>query len=190
MNKAKKQIRFIILIVVALLLLQSGNIFRLFFPAEYIDFIRQYSEEYEVEPYLIMAVIKAESNFRRDAVSHKEARGLMQLTPETAFWLAEKLGMKDFREEEIHNPKTNIRLGCYYLAYLGTMYDGNLKCALAAYNAGNGTVDRWLCDIRYSKDGVSLSKIPYRETEQYVNKVLNYRNVYRILYHVREGRKV
>ena len=96
----------------------------------------------------------------------------------------------EFCEEDMHNPDKNIQLGCYYIAYLGTMYDGDLKCALAAYNAGSGTVDQWLSDKKYSKDGISLSKIPYRETEQYVNKVLNYRKIYRILYRVREGRKV
>lgn len=190
MNKTKKKIRFIIIIIIALALLQSGNFFRLFFPVEYIDFIKAYSREYAVDPYLVIAVIKAESNFKQEAVSHKEAHGLMQLTPSTAFWLAERLGIQDFCEEDMHNPNKNIQLGCYYIAYLGTMYDGDLKCALAAYNAGSGTVDQWLSDKKYSKDGISLSKIPYRETEQYVNKVLNYRKIYRILYRVREGRKV
>lgn len=190
MKKTKKWMRCIIAVLLIVVLFQSGNLLRLFFPVQYIDQIKTYSRQYDVDPYLVMSVIKAESNFELDAVSHKQAQGLMQLTPSTARWLAERLGLENFSAEEMHNPDMNIRLGCYYISYLDNMYEGNIKCALAAYNAGCGTVDQWLENEKYSKDGETLFKIPYRETEQYVNKVLTYRKIYRILYRVREGRKV
>lgn len=190
MNRTKKWIKWFFLVVVLVLLLQSGNILRLFFPVHYINQIKESAEQYDVDPYLVMAVIKAESNFEENAVSHKQAKGLMQLTPSTAIWLAEKINLENFSAEEIHDPDKNIQLGCYYISYLNAMYEGNLKCALAAYNAGSGTVDQWLVNEKYSKDAKSLFKIPYRETEQYVNKVLTYQKIYRLLYHVREGRNV
>ncbi len=190
MIRQKTLVRLLFLVVLVVVLLQSGAILRIFFPAEYINEIKKYSEEYGVDPYLVMAVIKSESNFEQEAVSHKEARGLMQITQSTAQWLAERIGLTDGGQVDIHNPDTNIRLGCYYLSYLLNLYEGETKCALAAYNAGNGTVDQWLSDSRYSKDGETLYKIPYRETEQYVNKVINYSKIYRILYRVRVGRLV
>lgn len=190
MIKSKLFIRLLLLAAALILLCQSGNILRVFFPVEYENVIKKYSQEYGVDPYMVMAVIKSESNFEQEAVSHKQARGLMQVTQSTAVWLAEKLGITDFSEDDIYKPDVNIRLGCYYLSYLSGLYGGNDKCALAAYNAGSGTVDQWLADGSYSKDGETLYKVPYRETEQYINKVLNYQKMYRILYRVRAGRQV
>lgn len=188
--KFKKLIRLPAVVLIILLALNMcGIILRGFFPALYLDEIKKYSVEYSVDPYLVMAVIKAESNYKEEAVSNKDACGLMQLTPSTAKWLAEKIKISDFKDENIYEPEMNIRLGSYYLSYLYDMY-ADIKCTLAAYNAGNGTVDSWLADMRYSSDGKTLEKIPYRETEQYVNKVNSYTKIYRILYRLRMGRMV
>ena len=116
-----------------------------------------------------MAIIKAESNFIEDAHSGK-ASGLMQLTDETAKWIADKLG-KDTEEVNLNNPRDNIQLGCYYIRYLINYYDGNVDVALAAYNGGMGNVDRWLGDKKYSDDGKTLKNIPFKETREYVKKV-------------------
>ncbi len=186
----KKIIKIPIIILIIILVFNiSIHLVRGFFPAKYVDEIKKYSEEYSVDPYLVMAVIKAESNYQKEAVSNKDACGLMQITPSTAKWLAEKAGISDFEDEDIYSPEINIKLGCYYLSYLYDMY-ADTKCMLAAYNAGNGTVDKWLSDFNYSTDGKTLEKIPYKETEQYINKVNNYTKIYRILYQVRTGRMV
>ena len=136
----------------------------------------KYAQEYELEPHFVMAIIKAESNFIEDAHSGK-ASGLMQLTDETANWVADKLG-KDTKEINLNNPRDNIELGCYYIRYLINYYEGNVDVALAAYNGGMGNVDKWLENKKYSDDGKSLKDIPFKETREYVKKVNNETAVY------------
>ncbi len=128
--------KLLLLVGVLILFFQSSNILRAFFPLKYEDTITSCAEEYGVDMHLVMAVIKAESNFETDAVSHKAAQGLMQLMPETAQWLAEKIHMDNVTVEKLCQPEVNIRLGCYYLSYLQDLYDGEYTCILAAYNAG------------------------------------------------------
>lgn len=178
--------KLLLLVGVLILFFQSGNILRAFFPLAYEEVITNYAQEYGVDEHLVMAVIKAESNFETDAVSHKTAKGLMQLMPDTANWIAGKLGLGSLSEEALLTPEMNIGLGCYYLSYLEELYDGDLTCVLAAYNAGHGNVDRWLLDPAYSADQKTLTKIPYAETEQYVAKVKNYLRIYRMLYPTEE----
>ncbi|MBQ4515281.1 MAG: lytic transglycosylase domain-containing protein [Clostridia bacterium] len=186
----KKVIKMLIVLLVIILAFNICiHLLRGFFPAKYVDEIKKYSEEYSVDPYLVMAVIKAESNYQKEAISNKDAGGLMQITPSTAKWIAEKIKISDFKDEDVYKPEINIKLGCYYLSYLYDMY-ADTKCMLAAYNAGHGTVDKWLCDTNYSTDGKTLEKIPYKETEQYINKVNSYTKIYRILYKVRTGSMV
>lgn len=152
----------------------------LLFPLAYEDIITKYSNDNKLDKYLVMAVIKTESNFIPDAHSGKAA-GLMQLTEETAKWVSDKMDI-DYSKIELNNPKDNIRLGCYYLRYLIDLYDGNIDVALAAYNGGLGNVNKWLSDTRYSSDGVDLDKIPFKETREYVKKVnkqwVHYKKMY------------
>ena len=123
-----------------------------------------------------MAIIKTESNFVEDAHSGK-ASGLMQLTDDTAAWIAQKLDT-DIKHVDIYNPADNIEFGCYYIRYLIDYYNGNVDVALAAYNGGMGNVDKWLSNKNYSDDGKTLKKIPFKETREYVKKVNNEKEVY------------
>lgn len=145
------------------------------------DDIDFFCEEYMLPKSLVYAVIKTESGFEKEALSPKGAVGLMQITPETAKWCSEKLDraeLYDFMAE----PSFNIELGCFYLSYLLERYDGSETAALAAYNAGAGNVDKWLCDENYSDDGKTLKACPYPETDRYLKKVSFYKKIYRILY--------
>jgi soluble lytic murein transglycosylase-like protein len=119
----------------------------------YDHLIAKASQKYNVEPALIKAVIKAESNFNHRAVSPKGARGLMQLMPATA---------SSLQVQDSFHPENNIEGGVRYLRYLIKYFNGNLPLALAAYNAGENAV------IRYG--GIP----PYRETQTYVQRVLSY----------------
>ncbi len=152
---------------------------KLLFPNRYEEFVTRYAADNDLDKYLVMAVIKNESNFVPDAHSGK-ASGLMQLTDETGKWVGEKLGIK-YSDINLNDPQCNIQLGCYYLKYLIDHYD-NIDTALAAYNGGMGNVSKWLDDEKYSKDGKTLYNIPFRETREYVKKVndswLSYRNMY------------
>ncbi len=182
----KKQLkRWLLAIVIFSLLVNTANITRIFYPVKYMNHIKKYAAEYAVDPYLIMSIIKSESNFKPDAVSHKQASGLMQIIKPTAQWIADRLNLTDFEYEQITDPALNIKMGCYYMSYLLNLYDGNEKNALAAYNAGEGNVSRWLADDAYSKDGVTLLQIPYPETRQYITKVMNNQKIYRLLYKIR-----
>jgi len=120
---------------------------------KYDHLIAKASQKYNVEPALIKAVIKAESNFNHRAVSPKGARGLMQLMPATA---------SSLQVQDSFHPENNIEGGVRYLRYLIKYFNGNLPLALAAYNAGENAV------IRYG--GIP----PYRETQTYVQRVLSY----------------
>ena len=136
-------------------------------PVAYSDIIHKYSSENELDPLLVMAVIKTESNFVADAHSGY-AGGLMQLTEETALEMSEDMG---FTYYDYMDPETNVKIGCYYLKYLIDFYEGNVDTALAAYNGGMGNVYKWLNDPNYSDDGITLKDIPFPETKNYVQRV-------------------
>ena len=138
------------------------------YPLRYEYYISTNAQANGLDKFLVAAVIKTESNFIHDAHSGK-ARGLMQLTDETAEWIAGKMDIA-FKTDDVDIPEVNIKMGCWYLKYLIDKY-GNVDTALAAYNGGMGNVNSWLKDSRYSDDGVSLKYIPFTETRNYVDKV-------------------
>lgn len=162
-------------------------IMHIVYPVRYYEHISKYSAEYGLDEYLVMGVIKAESNYIHDAHSGV-ARGLMQITDDTAEWICTQIGL-EHEPNLVENPKENIRMGCYYLKYLIDYYDGNTDVALAAYNAGMGNVSKWLEDERYSSDGKELSDIPFSETRNYVKRVREYTKTYRKLYDLGENVK-
>lgn len=144
------------------------------YPVAYSSYITQYANDNNLDPYLVIALIKQESNFVADARS-EYAGGLMQLTEVTADEYAKKLGLTNYNYMD---PETNIKIGCYVLATLIKKYD-NIDTALAAYNAGVGNVDGWLKNPDYSSDGKTLYYIPFSETRHYVKKVNQYIEIYK-----------
>ena len=140
-----------------------------------IEMAKRNAQANGLDKFLVAAVIKTESNFIHDAHSGK-ARGLMQLTDETAEWIAGKMGI-EFKTDDVDIPEINIKMGCWYLKYLIDKYD-NVDTALAAYNGGMGNVSKWLADKRYSDDGKTLKYIPFEETRNYVKKVNSYKEIY------------
>lgn len=154
------------------------------YPRDYQSYVSEASAEFGVEESLIYAVIRTESGFREQAQSHAGAIGLMQLMPDTFSWLQQKLnGEATMGEEALYDSQTNIRYGTYLLAVLLEMYNGDLTAATAAYNAGLSNVSSWLEDPAYSPDGKTLSVIPFEETEQYVSRVLQSKEMYDRLYY-------
>jgi soluble lytic murein transglycosylase len=147
-------------------------------PLRHDDIIRQQAQDKDLDPALIAGVIFAESHFR-DQTSHAGAKGLMQLMPGTADYIAEKSGGTAFVQGDLATPQVNIAYGSWYLRHLLDRYDESEVLALAAYNAGLGNVDRWLSD-RGGSGGVA--DIPFAETRAYVRKVLEARGDYRRAY--------
>lgn len=165
-----------LLLVCAVALLARGVFVYRIYPLEYKDYITRYSADYELDPYLVCAVINAESNFTADAQSHKSAIGLMQIMPSTGEWIAGKIGIDGYTEAMLTDPETNIRIGCWYLHYLNGLFDGNEDHMIAAYNAGQGKVQEWIAT------DAALEDIPYPETENYLKKVKTFYEIYKGLY--------
>jgi len=147
------------------------------YPVKYYDIILRYSTIYGIDPALVCAIIHAESKFVEDAVSNKGASGLMQLMEGTADWIAEMHNIPDYSYDRIFEPALNISIGCKYLSWLLNRYY-DVDVAVAAYNAGNGNVDRWLSDPEFSSDGIHLDYIPFRETRDFVRRVQVNRRIY------------
>lgn len=169
-----------LLIILSIITLCAVIVYRLF-PSRHGDIINKYCDEFDVSPHLVMALIKAESNFDEDAVSHAGAKGLMQLTDETFEHCMKVLG-REPSAEDISNPDTNIYAGVWYLSYLLEKYDGDITKAVAAYNAGATNVDKWLQNPELSPDGKTLADIPFGETKRHCEKISRYYKIYEFLY--------
>ena len=147
-------------------------------PLRHEDIIRQQAREKGIDPALIAAIIYEESKFV-DQTSHAGARGLMQITPHTARFIARDSGGTRFTEADLATPQVNISYGAYYLRYLLRRYDGSETLAVAAYNAGETNVNRWVGSAG-GADGFDLqADVPFPETRMYVEGVLEHRREYR-----------
>ena len=174
----------IVLIIAILFVLFKDKLLKILYPKTYSEIVSVYAEEYDVEENLIYAVIKAESNFESQAVSNRDAIGLMQIVEETAIDVAKKNNIDidtENIEEEILDIDNNINIGTKYLSTLLTQY-GNIEVALAAYNAGIGTVNNWIDKQIIKADGSDIENIPYKETNNYVRKILRDYRIYNELY--------
>ena len=153
-------------------------------PLYYADTITAYADAQELDPALVAAVILCESSYDPKAESRLGARGLMQLMPDTAEWVAHKLGEDgaDYSFDNLYDPQTNIRFGTWYLGYLSRRFNGDATKIVCAYHAGQGNVDSWLKNPQYSSDGVTLDVIPTQDTATYASRVLRARDIYRKYY--------
>ena len=148
--------------------------FKWFYKTDYSEYVEKYSELYDVDENLIFAIIKNESNFDKDAISKVGAKGLMQIMDSTAEDVAEELKLEKY---DLLMPEDNIQIGVKYFSYLKDKY-GDIPLALAAYNAGFGTVDAWISKGILSQNGNDYENIPYKETNLYVRKILRDYDVY------------
>jgi soluble lytic murein transglycosylase len=151
-------------------------------PLRHEDIIRQQARDKGLDPTLIAGVIYAESHFIDGRTSSAGAQGLMQLTPATAEYIAHKSGGTAFRVSDLGTPQVNIAYGAYYLKYLMQRYGDDIPLVLAAYNAGEGNVDKWIAAARTKNHALDTSAIPFGETRSYVVKVMDARKQYRTSY--------
>ncbi len=150
----------------------------------YQDIIERYANEYNLQPAFVAAIMRNESSFRTDAESSVGARGLMQLMPDTASWIAGKLGESgSYSFDNLYDAETNIRYGCWYLNYLSRMFRGDAVLVSAAYHAGQTTVTRWLSDSSISSDGMTIAveNLPDGPTKQYAGRVTTTYGIYQAL---------
>jgi soluble lytic murein transglycosylase len=145
---------------------------RLRYPLSYELIVKGHAKNYDLDPALLAAVIYRESKFDARARSSSGAVGLMQLLPETAKGIAVHTGGTQFEVADLYDPEINVRYGAFYLRRLLTKY-GDTRLALAAYNAGQANVDSWIA---------AGKGIDFPETRQYVDSVLELRDIYRRAY--------
>jgi soluble lytic murein transglycosylase len=142
---------------------------RIRYPLRYSEFIRVHAQRHNLDPALLAAVIYQESKFRTSAKSSSGAIGLMQLTPETARGIAIRTHGDAFHTRDLYDAEINIRYGSWYLDNLFKKY-GSERLVLAAYNAGQGNVDRWRANGQ---------EIQFAETRAYVDRVESLQRIYR-----------
>ena len=186
MKNKKVRIVLAIIIIIVFLIILKNPIQKMIYPKTYKEVVSVYHEQYEVDENLIFAVIKAESNFDPNTISAKGAIGLMQLMPDTAKDVAVKNGIDldvSNMEQELCKVNKNINIGSKYLSILLQRYN-SVELALAAYNAGIGTVDSWIEKGIIKEDGSNIENIPYKETNQYVRKILRDYKIYDTIYRV------
>lgn len=151
--------------------------FCVLYPLKHKNIILKYASIYKLEPCLVCAVVNTESGFKSNAVSSAGAVGLMQLMPETAQEIAEKLNVENYTPDLLFSPEVNIRFGCYYLNYLWNMFNGNLNNVVASYNAGFNKVNEWLKNEEYATNG-EIKNPPIEETKNYLKKIKTNLKVY------------
>lgn len=154
----------------------------LFYPQPHRELIITTACEYNVDPYLVFAIIRAESKYQSTAKSAVGARGLMQIMPETAQWIAGQRNITNFKPDDLHDPEINIPFGCFYIASLSEEFEGRIPVMVAAYNAGQGNVKKWIVTDQWDGSAKNLEKIPFPETRGYVHNVLKNYEAYQAIY--------
>lgn len=180
------------MLFLVLLFYNSDWIGERLYPIKYSETIRFSAGQYQVDPLLIAAIIRVESNYRPELVSKKSgAIGLMQIMPDTAHWIIEQAGLSDDAKHHIHREDINIHLGTWYVRALHKQFqkfieDRPLEDAIAviaaAYNAGPGRVNKWIEDGTWDGTAGQASNIPYGETRHYIRRVLYYYKKYTDIY--------
>lgn len=148
------------------------------YPFPYLESIENWSQERQLNPLLVTALIRQESRFMPGIRSSVGATGLMQVMPDTAMWVAEKIKLKQY---QLNDPDDNIKLGTWYLDYTHGEYADNSMLAVASYNAGPGAVAGWVTKKGMADPDDFVEAIPYSETKGYVKSVFeNYWNYLRL----------
>ena len=179
LNNKIKRLTVVVIVVVAIIITTiviNKLMIKILYKKDYSEYVTKYSQKYNVDENLIYALIKAESNFEANAVSNKNAQGLMQLMPSTAEEVANKNDI-ELTEENILEPDININIGTKYISTLLERYEC-IEVALAAYNAGIGNVDKWIENGTIKTDGSDIENIPFKETNTYVRKIMRDYKIY------------
>lgn len=164
---------------------------QLAYPRGFYKHVNEYAGEFGLDECLVLAVIREESRFNPKTVSWANARGLMQMIPQTGRNVARLIGIRPYYTNKLHEPDVNIKMGCYYLSQLMKRFDNNTMLALAAYNGGPLRVKKWM-NKWWSEVGSDIDidefveSIPLSETKRYVQKVMKSYYEYKRLYSIKQ----
>ena len=181
--KSKKNVPVLLLVLVAcltglLLFFGIPAVRRSIYPVRYEETVFRLCDRYRLDPIFVYAVIKTESDFDERAQSSAGAKGLMQVTDSTAAYIA---NARKIERYDLFSVEDNLDFGCWYFRYLFDRFSDR-QTAIAAYNAGEGTVKEWLKDASISSDGIALKEIPYKETASYLEKIAHNYSKYKKYY--------
>lgn len=189
----------IVFLAIVVALITSNTFWRWMYPIGYEATIQQSAQQNQLDPLLVASVIRVESQFHQDDVSHAGAIGLMQLMPDTAQWIAGQMQQQGIplqvpsgtkaaselatsRAALLANPQLNVQMGTWYIHYLTKQFNGNVVAAIAAYNGGPQRVKNWLADGAWDGKLVDITQIPVGETRHFVDRVFYNYSLYRRIY--------
>lgn len=176
-----KKLIIAIIVVAAILILLKVQLLPRIYPKKYSEYVEKYAVEYGLDPLFIYSIIKTESNFKVQAKSNSGAIGLMQVMLKTAKEMGNILELEEVTEEDLYKPEINIEIGVKYFKDLLDRYN-NYNLAIIAYNAGMGNLDKWLKQGIIDENGENIDNIPFRETKNYVKKILQNYKIYKEIY--------
>lgn len=166
---------------------QNASTWKLSFPLAYGPYVKKVGQAMGVDPFLILSLMRAESNYDADAESPVGALGLLQIMPQSGMKIATALKLQNFEPRSLLKPNYNIYFSGWYISRLVKHYKGNIALAVASYNAGPHAVDRWIKQTPNLPLDEFLENIPFKETKTYVSRVLLYLDVYKRLYGTNPG---
>lgn len=152
------------------------------FPLPWRKQLEQYSQDNGLDPFMVAALIRQESEFDPNVISHAKAYGLTQVLPSTGRELSRRLNVRGFSARSLLDPEINLKLGTHYLKTLLAQFDGQWEPTLASYNAGKSRVTAWQSRMTYREPAEFVEMIPFTETRNYVQSVLRNADVYRRVY--------
>lgn len=152
------------------------------YPRAYSEIVKAYAKQYGVDEYIVYSIMREESRFQKDVRSPANAIGLMQLLPSTARLTAGEVGMDGFNTEMLNIPRVNIELGIYYFKKVLKRFNGDVRLALASYNAGPDRAEDWIIMFPNLPKDEFVEEIPFRETRNYIRRILRSYGVYKALY--------
>jgi len=162
---------------------QSVKRLRIRYPRPYWEYVKSLSEEFDVDPYLILSIARQESTYRPALTSHAGASGVMQLMPRTAKWLADvDSNISQENASNLEMPQHSLRMGTVYIKRMLDRSDGNVIYALASYNAGPGNCDKWRKRNPNQSMEEFVENIPFSETQHYVKNILSHYATYKSIY--------
>lgn len=180
--RRKRWYALALLVFVLILFYGSNWLGRLMYPIPYKKEIEASAAKYEVDPLLVAAIIRVETNFKQDQISKKGAIGIMQIMPDTAQWIFGKDGFQAYTLTDLNRTETNIKIGTKYLSLLHQQFQNDRMLVIAAYNAGPGNVSKWVQTKVWNGKLDTVESIPFWETRNYVNRVVYYYKKYEKIY--------
>jgi soluble lytic murein transglycosylase len=173
---------FLLVLLLTVLFYQRNWVGKMMYPIKYKDEITANATKFDVDPLLIAAIIRVESNYKSGLVSSKGAIGLMQVMPDTANWIQSMEGFKSLPKNALYQPQLNIMLGTKYVDLLNHQFNNNIAEVLAAYNAGPGNVSKWRDANVWDGKLENIDQIRFWETRKYVDRVVYYYTKYQKIY--------